>query len=145
MRVLCCLLVVCFTAQSAVARDDTRFFGIQSAMNLGEKKTPIADKHIKFYFGDQPHAEVVERFVKVDALRKTNSFGKSPQDACEWAFLSALLVLREKAIDYGANAVVNIHSYYDKKPFESNEKFECHDGAITTGVALRGSIVTLEE
>lgn len=77
------------------------------------------------------------------ANRKTNAVNKSDQTACEWAFLSALLSLRDRAIEQGGDAVINIRSYYKKDEVTSNSEYECHAGAIIAGVALRGTVVKL--
>ena len=46
-----------------------------------------------------------------------------------------------RADSEGANAVVNIVSYYKKNVFSSPTEYECHAGAFVTGVALKGMFV----
>jgi uncharacterized protein YbjQ (UPF0145 family) len=77
--------------------------------------------------------------------RKTNAFGKSDEKACNWAFLSAMVALEKRAQQLGANAVVNIVSYYDRIVMSSPTEFECHAGAIIAGVVLKGDFVKLSE
>ena len=59
------------------------------------------------------------------------------------AFLSAMLAFQDTASSYGADAVINIYSYYKKNKIVSTEKFECGAGAIMAGVTFRGTIVKL--
>jgi hypothetical protein len=44
----------------------------------------------------------------------------------------------------GANAVVNIISYYRKVPMSSDTQYECHAGTLMAGVALKGDFVKIE-
>ncbi|MBO4582433.1 MAG: hypothetical protein J5714_00045 [Alphaproteobacteria bacterium] len=73
--------------------------------------------------------------------KKTYSPSKSPEYACQVAFLSAVKSLQDRAEREGGNAVVNIHSYYKKVPKWSDTTYHCQDGAYLTGVALRGTVV----
>jgi uncharacterized protein YbjQ (UPF0145 family) len=77
--------------------------------------------------------------------RKTNAFGKSDEKACNWAFLSAMIALEKRAKQLGANAVVNIVSYYRKVEMSSMTDFECHAGAVIAGVALKGEFVKIAD
>ena len=77
--------------------------------------------------------------------RKTNAFGKSDEKACNWAFLSAMAALQTRAQQMGANAVIKIVSYYNKKVMSSAAEFECHAGAIIAGVALKGDFVKISD
>jgi len=119
----------------AMARDTQLMFSIKDAMN-----TPAAQDQlkqgVKFYFGDT-------RYPKAKREMLTNGFNKSEVEACNWVFLSAMLALQKKAINEGGNAVVNIVSNYKHIEYSSRKKFECHDGAFVTGVALKGKVVKL--
>jgi uncharacterized protein YbjQ (UPF0145 family) len=77
--------------------------------------------------------------------KKTNAFQKSDQFACDWAFLTAMLSLRERALSLGANAVINIRSNYKKRRFVSQDKYMCGAGKIMAGVTMRGEMVRLAE
>ncbi|HZB91381.1 MAG TPA: excinuclease ABC subunit A, partial [Stellaceae bacterium] len=96
-----------------------------------------------FYFGKQSAPPVAQRFGDYVANRKSNSFGRSDQDACRRAMLDALLALHNRAKELGGNAVINIVSYYWKRPASSESDYECHAGGIVAGVALKGTVVTL--
>jgi len=60
-------------------------------------------------------------------------------EACRWVALSALRALQDGAKSRGANAVVDIVSYYKKNEFKSTTSYECYAGAILAGVALKGT------
>jgi len=98
---------------------------------------------VLFYFADQQTARVEQTLGEYVTNKKTNSFNKSDESACQWAFLSALLELRDRAKEEGGNAVINIISFYKKDPFSSRTEYECHAGGVIAGVALKGTVAKL--
>ena len=56
-----------------------------------------------------------------------------------------MIQLEKRAKQLGANAVVNIVSFYQKNVMSSPTEFECHAGAVIAGVALKGDFVKVEE
>src|SRR5450830_751529 len=130
------------TTLPAQARDTTYMLSIEEGMNTKDAQAKL-DGSVKFYFAGQPTPTVLKTFNSDVSNRKTNSFGKSDQSACNWAFLSALLAFQERAKELGANAVVNMVRYYKKDEKTSPTQFECHAGAIIAGVALKGDLVTI--
>ena len=54
-----------------------------------------------------------------------------------------MVALERRAQQMGANAVINIVSYYNKKVISSATEFEWHAGAIMAGVALKGDFVKI--
>ena len=73
--------------------------------------------------------------------KKTNSSNKTAEEACQIAFLSAVKSLQDRAVREGGNAVVNIHSFYEKVPEWSATEYRCKDGHLMSGVALRGTVI----
>jgi uncharacterized protein YbjQ (UPF0145 family) len=127
------------------ARDTKTMFPIAGAMAENDAKSRLGDD-VQFYFGDQkPQGKVLENLGSDKTSQKTNSVGKSAQTACNWAFLSAMLQLKKRANALGANAIVNIQSNYKNEAFSSSTEYECHDGAIMTGVALKADFVRVEK
>jgi uncharacterized protein YbjQ (UPF0145 family) len=55
-----------------------------------------------------------------------------------------MLRLQQRAKELGADAVVNIVSNYKNEEMSSETEFECHDGAMMSGVALKGEFVKLK-
>lgn len=128
---------------SAHARDTKLQLPIDAAMSKPEAKEKLGHSSVKFYFGKQKHPKVTKSLISDVTNKKTNAFGKSDEDACNWAFLSAMLALEQRAQSLGANAVINIVSYYKKNTFSSNTEFECHAGGLMAGVALKGDFVKI--
>ncbi|HTH44307.1 MAG TPA: excinuclease ATPase subunit [Oxalicibacterium sp.] len=136
--------LLCGVAMSVVvpaqARDDKLLLPIADAMNAPETQEKL-DSSIKYYFGHQKTPKVLKKLGTDASNKKTNAFGKADETACQWAFLSAMLSLEQRAKELGANAVVNIVSNYKKVEMSSETEYECHAGAIMAGVALKGDFV----
>jgi len=126
----------------AHARDTKHILPIAAAMETKDAQDKL-DGSVKFFFGAQQTPEILTKLGSDVANRKTNAFGKSDEKACNWAFLSAMVALEKRAQQLGADAVVNVVSYYKKNVMSSATEFECHAGAIIAGVALKGDFVKL--
>ncbi len=135
------LIGVCLFSSTAFARDQIKSFSIADVLNNPEYSERL--EGVRFYFGNQGHPAIVHNYGEFTSNRKTNAFNKSDKGACEWAFLSALLSLRQRALNEGGNAVVNIRGYYKKKKFSSQSEFQCGAGNIMAGVTLKGMVVKL--
>lgn len=124
------------------ARNDILRLLIEDALSQPEAQSKLHSS-VSLYFGDQAHPEVERRIGTYTSNKKTNSFNKSDKEACEWAFLSAMLSLQQRAISSGGNAVVNIRSFYNKNDFLSATEFECGAGNVVSGVTMIGDVVKL--
>src|SRR4051812_37128518 len=146
MRIRLVALVVvgalCGSVSSVSARDDRLTFSIKGALDRAEAKQKL-DPGVQLFFGAKAHPAAVEDKGIFKANKKTRAIGRSDQDACEWAFLSALLELQARAKQVGANAVVAIESNYKDQPFVSDKDFQCGAGGMMAGVALNGRMVKL--
>lgn len=143
---LCASIIAGLTALPwpSHARDTKHLLPIAAALEVKDAKDKL-DGSIKFFFGNQPTPAVLAKLGTDVSNRKTNAFGKSDEKACNWAFLSAMVALENRAKQLGANAVINIVSYYKKDVMSSATEFECHAGAIIAGVALKGDFVKIAE
>jgi uncharacterized protein YbjQ (UPF0145 family) len=141
MRVVAVALAL--VALSADARDERLKFSVAEAMATPDAKAKL-DGSVKFYWGKKAPAgaKLMGTFT---SNKKTNFFNKSDQQACNWAWLSAMVALQERAKREGGNAVVNIHSVYKNQEFTSATEFECGAGSVTGGVALRGTVAKLSK
>jgi len=124
----------------AQARDTKLMLPLAAAMADNDAQNRLGDS-VKFYFGTQKTPKIAQKLSTDQTSQKTNSFGKTAEKACNWAFLSAMLRLQARAKELGADAVVNIVSNYKNVEMSSETEFECHDGAMMTGVALKGDFV----
>lgn len=140
-----CITIVAISscAAGALARDDIKDFSVTDALAT-EKAKEVLGSDIKFYFGAQSHGAVSKKFGEFGTNKKTNAFGKTDREACEWAFLSAMKALRERAQREGGNAVVNIRSNYRSNTTSSPDTFKCGSGAVMAGVALLGDVVLIK-
>jgi len=96
--------------------------------DLAPQKTPAVDR----------------KMGEFTSNKKTNAANKSDQEACDLAFISAVIALQQRARKEGGNAVVNIRSVYKQEDSDSPTEFICGAGKIMAGVALRGTVVKLK-
>ena len=121
----------------AMARDDALYLPIKDVLNSDMAKEKL-DGSVKFHFGGSGGGTTLK--AGVVSNRKTNAFGKSDEQACQVAMLSALIAFQETAKQMGATKVNNLNSYYKKNLYRSSTQYECHAGGFVAGVALRGDI-----
>lgn len=134
-------LLALAVAGPAAARNDEMKFSIADALRTPDAKAKL-DPSIRLYFGSTPGG--VERTIgETRTNKKTNSFNKTDQQACEWAFLSAVLALQQKARKTGGDAVVGIVSNYKDRRFSSTTQYVCGVGNVVAGVAFKGTIVRM--
>jgi uncharacterized protein YbjQ (UPF0145 family) len=128
----------------ALARDDHQMHPIKDALETAAAQSKV-DKGIKLFFGDQSYPKDAQLLGEWKTNKKTNAFNKSDKEACEWAFLSAVLELQERAEKEGGNAVVNIKSNYKNMERSSDSEYMCGSGALMAGVALKGTVVKISK
>ncbi|MCW6027608.1 excinuclease ATPase subunit [Stenotrophomonas rhizophila] len=129
------LLAVASTAQ---ARDTRVEQSLHELVNSAEARNVGIDGSVKFYLAGEK-VSVLQRLGEDVTNKKTNAANKSDAEACRWVALSALRALQDGAKSRGANAVVDIVSYYKKNEFKSTTNYECYAGTILAGVALKGT------
>lgn len=126
----------------AYAADDIIQLDLQQALNTPDTLAKI-DGSVKFFFGTSKHPAIVAHLGEGVTNKKANGFGKSSTKGCERAFLDGLIQMQEKAKSLGANAVINVNSYYKKNEVVIDKTVECHSGLLMDGVALRGEFVKI--
>jgi hypothetical protein len=122
----------------AMARDTKYMLPLKDVVELGKAEGKL-DGSVQFYLAGQSKPKVLETKESDVSNRKTNGVGKSDEEGCKWAALSALIAFQDKAKSLGTNAVVDIVSYYKKNEVANPAEFECHAGAVVVGVALKGT------
>ena len=127
---------------SALARDSLQQHPVDDVLSESGFAAQIAG--VKFYFGDTAHPSASREFGEYRTNKKTNAFNKSDKEACDWAFKSAILALHQRAINLGANAVINIRSNYKNNVTRSDTEYTCGAGKFVAGVALIGDFVVVE-
>jgi hypothetical protein len=136
--------LVAVVAASAQARNVMLILPIATALEAKD----IPDRPtgaVKFFFAEQATPPIQTRLGSYVATPRTGAAGKSDVQACNEALLWTLLALEKRAQQAGANAVVNIVSFYQKKEMSSVSQFECHVGNVIVGVAMKGELVKLAE
>ncbi len=128
----------------ASARDDHLMLSIEEAMNTEAAKEKL-NRGFRFYFGKQAHLEPIKDFGEFQSNKKSNGVGKSDKQACEWAFLSAMLSFQDRISREGGNAVINLRSFYKKNLISSETEYQCGAGNLMAGVTFLGDVVTLPE
>ena len=137
-------MIGCCLVGPAQARDDRSMTPFAEAMATPEAADKVIESgEIKFYFANQKAPPVAKELGQYISNQKTNAFAKKDEDACVWAFYSAMRSLKRRAIREGGDAVIDIHSYYKKNEIDDKSSFECGAGAFVAGVALRGTVVKL--
>ncbi|MCR4288705.1 MAG: hypothetical protein NUV86_00380 [Candidatus Scalindua sp.] len=138
------LLSLLLIPSAVYARDDIGSYSIKEALDLELSKEKLGND-IKFYFGDQAHGKILKNYGEFRTNKKTNAFNKSDMKACQRAFLSAMISLRDRAVKEGGNAVINIKSNYRNHLTSSEDTFQCGAGALMAGAALIGTVVELAD
>ena len=140
-------MLACFAALLAatttVARDTKVMRPVADAMATPDAKARL-NMGVQFFFGSTAHPPIAQSFGEFMSNKKTNGTNKSDKEACEWAFLSAMLSFQQRAVSVGGNAVINIKSYYKQNEVSSETQYECGSGALMSGVTFKGEVVKLQ-
>jgi hypothetical protein len=136
-RFLLPALALALLGGPAGARDTKYMVPLQEVLDMPEAKEKL-DGSVKFYLKGQTVPKVQERFDEDVSNKKTNGVGKDDIFGCKWAALSALTAFQQSAKQKGANAVINVVSYYKRAETASATAVECHAGAVVIGVTLKG-------
>ena len=132
------------TAGAGWARDEIKDYSIKAVLDSEQAKAKLGNE-VTFYFGKQkPKGKIVKTFLTVGTNKKTNAFNKSDEEACQWVFLSAMITMRNRAIQEGGNAIIDIRSNYRNILTSSESTFKCGAGAFVAGTALKGTIVKIK-
>jgi len=137
MKFIAAALLAFAAALPAHARNNAVNVTLESVLDMPEAKAKL-DGSVKFYLAGAKTPKYKKLGQDV-ANAKTNAFNKTPEEACRWNVLTALIKFQEHALRQGANAVVDLVSYNDHVPFASPTELQCRDGALVNGIALKGS------
>ncbi len=129
------LLLASFVmVENTLANDKMKNFSIKKAL-LDKKSNAKVDRKIRLSFGDKHHSGKIWT-----AIRRTFAAGKSDEEACNRAFLSAVIALQDRAKKQRKRSVVDIYSYHKKRKYSSSRTFQCETGAMMCAVTLRGRV-----
>ena len=141
-------LVFAFAALSAAtmaqARNDVLTLPLDEVVRMGVEQGKL-DGSVKFYLSGAKTPKVGGRLGEDVSNKKTNGVGKDDISGCKWAALSALIAFQESAKQKGANAVVDVHSFYKRNTIKDPVNYQCHAGAFVIGVTLKGTYARIAE
>lgn len=138
-------LAISLASGSADARETRVEASFQDLINSPEAKAAGIDGSVRFYLAGQKTPAVASRLGEGVSNKKTNAANKSDEVACRHVTLSVLRAFQDSAKARGANAVINMVSYYKKNEFKSAENYECYAGAIMAGTAMKGTYAKLKK
>ena len=144
MRAVIVIVAIAATSCAGTARDEHLRFPIQPALEKGHSYKTKVEFDVRLYFGAGRTPGVARRMASFTANTKANAVGKSDQEACDVAFISAVAELQEHARREGGNAVVDIKSTYRGENSASPSEYVCGAGTIMVGVTLEGTVVRLK-
>ena len=110
-------------------------------LELPDAKAKL-DGTVKFYLAGAQTPHVAKKLGEDTSSTKT-AFNKTPEEACRWAALSALIKFQDHARRDGADAVVDIVSFNAHETFSSPTELQCLDGAFVGGLVLKGTYVKI--
>lgn len=139
-----CIVIFTLGISPAFGADVEEKFSIQDALEI-EKVKALFSGDISFYWGESPHPPVVKKYGTYKTSKRTNAFMKDRGDSCGWAMASALVVLQNRAVREGGNAVINIVSNIQNREDSSKTDFTCLAGRVMVNVALKGTVVKLSK
>lgn len=127
---------------SVHARDEVVRVPLKEVVELGLSEGKL-DGSVQFFLsGNSP--KVVQRMGSDVSNKKTNSVGKNDYNGCKYVALSALISFQNSAKAIGANAVVDMVSYYKKNTVKDPVTIECHAGNIIMGATLKGEYAKIK-
>ncbi len=135
---LCVLLL----ASPAGARTTMHDLTVKTARDSEIGRAKLLD--VPFYMAGEKHGAIAKDYGTITSNRRTNAFGKSDEEACQIAFLSAVIALQSRAEQLGGNAVVDVKSLTKNQDLASASKYRCAAGGVVANVALSGRVVRIK-
>ena len=129
-------------AQASYARETFHDLTVDAAMQSAGNEG--VSKDIPFYMSGQDHPAVAQNLGEFTSNRRSNGVGKSDEEACARAFLSAIIAFQDRARQLGGNAVIDIKSITKHNDLTSTTSYRCVAGATMSNVALTGTVVKLK-
>ena len=137
--VLLCGLVLILAASTAQARSTFHDFEVKHAAKSEAGQEKLLD--VPFYMSGQKHPKSGRDFGEFTSNERTNAINKTDQEACENAFLSAIISLQHRASKMGADAVIDIKSISESGDLTSATNYRCDAGNVVANVVLTGRVV----
>lgn len=144
MRKTLLLAALLSLSSVATARDTRVEVSLQQVVEFGLAEGQL-DGSVRFYLDGAATPPIAKKFGEGVSNKKTNAANKSDEEACRWVTLSVLVAFQNSARAQGANAVVDLVSYYKKNVWKDPAMIECRAGMLMAGVALKGRYAKLAD
>ena len=134
------VVVVAIGAVAAEARaeDKVMKFSVSHALKSKLAKEKTLDD-VRVFMTGQGHPGVSRSFREYQSNKRSS--GWNDQEACDKAFISAIIALQQRADKEGGNGVVDIYSIANNKKNRSADTYSCLRGRSMAQVILRGTVV----
>ncbi len=136
MKYIGIAILVMLLGTTLQARDTKLMLSVSKGLKKG-RQVGALDRNIRVQFGSRGVRGGQRRYT---ANRQTNAFNKTDVGACEWAFISAVKSLQDRARKMGKRRVTGIVNYHNRIRRSNSSRYECHVGRIIAKVALQGNI-----
>lgn len=141
LAAICSAILLCGAfIPSAHAKSEVQLHAIDDVIQSEDFQSRLGD--FRFTFGSDILGSSVGTF---NVKRTTNGVLKTDKDACEWAFISALLELKRLAQEKDGIAVEAIQSTITGTQYISSTHYQCLTGHTNSRVYLQGTTVKLNE
>ncbi len=131
--------VIAVAAVPAQARNEVTMINIYQVLKSDDAKSQL-DPEVRFYFGSKRHPAATADFGETSVKAKAG--GDTDYLACGKAFVEAMGDLQKTAKKAGANAVVDVRSFFKRKENFSATQVECHSGSFSSVVELKGRLIS---
>lgn len=141
LAVMAFAIPVLLMATPAAAEDAVSTHAIENVLQRPDFGSQMEGVTFSFGAGSPAVSRRIEEGVTTSV--RTRKFGRSTEESCQWVMMSALIQLRQRAIDLGGNAVINIRSNWRNVEWSSESEYQCASGFLMAGVALKGDVVEI--
>ena len=99
---------------------------------------------VALYFGDQPHPAVATKLGEVTKSSHPARKTATEVEICNATLADALSQLANAAHDRGANAVINIKTWFHSTVSNDANNYTCGVSGVSAGLHVSGELVTVE-
>ena len=125
--------------QVAHARTEVMTYPIQPVLQAQQFAPGVA-----LYFGDQPHPAVGTQLGEVTKSSHPARKTATEVEICNATLADALRQLANTAHDRGANAVINIKTWFHSTVSTDANNYTCGVSGVSAALRVSGELVTVE-